>query len=356
MSNPPQARGWKTFALRAGASIAILALLLALLPRDRVWAAMRSVPPALWLAVLAGYMAAHVIGVIKYRTMVNLAGAGFGYSQAAQCYFGGLFGTLFLPSIVGGDLVRAGLGLRMARHRTGFLLGSLLDRMLDITALALVAGVGALLLPGHLEPRSRRVFAGLLLFATLAAGAAFTVAMLLPVRRIPYKIRRRLTRLRQAARSMLRSPLTVLLSLLGGVVVQSSFATLTARLATACGLDLGLPLWWMAWPLAKISALIPLTQGGLGVREAALAALLAPFGAPAAVTVAVGILWETIMISGGLLSGLVAVVAGRITARAAEQPGAVSRPGPASSIDSLATELETSAVPAMMENQPAQRR
>lgn len=335
--------------LRAGASLAILALLLAVLPRERVWAAMRSVPPVLWLAVLAGYMAGHAIGVIKYRMMVNLAGADLGYLQASQCYCGGLFGTLFLPSIVGGDLVRAGLGLRMARHRTGFLLGSLLDRLLDVTALALVAGVGALLLPGELQPRSRRIFLVFLLLAAVAAGAAIAAAVLLPARLAPYKIRRRLVRLRQAAHSMRQSPLTVLFSLGGGVVVQSSFATLTAVLAAACGLHLRLRIWWLAWPLAKISALIPLTQGGLGVREAALAALLAPFGAPAAVTVAVGLVWQTIIISGSLLAGLLALAAGRLAARASRQPDHSSR------MNSLRADAKAPVVCAVMEDQPAPR-
>lgn len=346
MSRPLQTRDWLRVALRAGASLAILALLLAVLPRERVWAAMRSVPPALWLAVLAGYMAGHVLGVIKYRMMVNLAGAELSYPQAAQCYFGGLFGTLFLPSIVGGDLVRAGLGLRMARHRTGFLLGSLLDRMLDITALALVAAVGALLLPGELEPRSRRVFLVFLLLAALAAGAVVTAAMLLPVRLIPYKIRRRLARLRQAARSMRRSPMTVLFSLLGGVAVQSSFTTLTAVLANACGLDLRIRVWLFAWPLAKISALLPLTQGGLGVREAALAALLTPFGAPAAVTVAVGLVWQTIIISGSLLAGLLALAAGRLAARASR---------PAETPDAPRVAVKSPVGRSVMEDQPAPR-
>ena len=342
-------RSWKTVALRAGGSLAVLALLLAFLPRERVWAAIRSVPPLVWLAALAGYMAGHVIGVIKYRMMVNLAGAGLSYPQAAQCYFGGLFGTLFLPSIVGGDLVRAGLGLRMARHRTGFLLGSLIDRMLDILALALLAGAGALLLPGELEPRSRRVFIVLLILAGVGAAAAILAAALLPVRLVPYKFRRRLVRLRQAARSMRRSPFTVLFSLFGGVMVQGSFAALTVVLAVHCGLFVRLRIWLMAWPLAKISALLPLTQGGLGVREAALAALLAPFGAPPAVTVAVGLLWQTVIISGGLISGLLALVAGRLSARASLAAANGSR-------EVLSSPAANSLVGrAVMENQPAPR-
>jgi len=56
----------------------------------------------------------------------------------------------------------------------------------------------------------------------------------------------------------------------------------------------------------KLASLLPVTQGGIGVREAALAALAAPFGAPPAMTVAVGLVWETIIIVGGLVAGIIA--------------------------------------------------
>jgi len=317
MTEKSARRGWKSpvAGLRLAIGLGILALLLALLPRQRVWAAIRSIPPGLWLLVVVGYLAAHSLGVMKYRMMVNLGGARLSYPQAAQCYFGGLFGTLFLPSIVGGDVVRVGVGLRMARHRAGFLLGSLMDRLMDISALALVAATAALLLPGQLEPRSRRVF--LLSMSAVAIGVAgvITALAVLPAGRFPFRIRRQIAHLRQAARGMRRRPHVVVASLVGGMAVQSSFVTLTAVLAEACGLHVRLRVWFLAWPLAKFAALLPLSQGGLGVREAALAAVLVPFGAPAALTVAVGLLWQTVIYTGGLIAGLLALVARRISSR-----------------------------------------
>jgi len=319
MSGTSGASGWRSpsAVLRLLAGLAILALLLALLPRARVWSAIRSVPLRLWLAVLAGYLAAHSLGAMKYRMMVNLGGAGLSRAQAAQCYFGGLFGTLFLPSIVGGDVVRAGVGLRVARHRAGFLLGSLADRLLDVCALALISAAGALLLPGQLDARSRRVFLLLAAAGALLVAGAVAAAALLPAARFPFRIRRKLVRLREAASALRARPHVVLIALLGGVMVQGTFATLTAVLADFCGLHLHLRVWLLAWPLAKLAALLPLSQGGLGVREAALAALLLPFGAPAALSVAVGLVWQTVIYSGGLLSGVLALVARRVEARSA---------------------------------------
>jgi uncharacterized membrane protein YbhN (UPF0104 family) len=96
------------------------------------------------------------------------------------------------------------------------------------------------------------------------------------------------------------------------VVAQLSFITLSIQLAEACGLHLPFRVWLFAWPLAKLSAAIPITQGGIGVREAALAALLVPFGAPPALTVAAGLAWEAIVGSGALLAGAFALITGRL--------------------------------------------
>ena len=129
----------------AGRRIVVLAVLFYLLPFQELWRTIRRISPSVWLMVLAGYTLAHLMAMTKWRLMVNLAGAGLNYTQAARCYFAGLFGNLFLPSLVGGDVVRAGMALKLGKSKAGVLLGSLLDRMLDVAALASVAALGALL-------------------------------------------------------------------------------------------------------------------------------------------------------------------------------------------------------------------
>ena len=314
MSRPFWKSSWRSLggvALRLGGSAIILAVLFTFLPLGEVWATFRRFSFLLWLLVLAGYLSAHLIGACKWRLMVNLAGAGLSFAQSVRCYFAGLFSTLFLPSIVGGDVVRAGLALRLGHSKAGVLLGSLLDRMIDLMALTCLAAFGALLIPGALDPRSRRVFIVVgAAFVSVALAAALLVAVL-PARRFSYRMRRRLARVRRAARSMAQRPQYVLAALGIGLVVQTSLIALTATIAAACHLWLLFRVWLFVWPLAKLSALLPVSQGGIGVREAALAALLVPFGARAVVVVAVGLAWETVVISGGLLAGLVAFFVGR---------------------------------------------
>ncbi|MGH9863848.1 MAG: lysylphosphatidylglycerol synthase transmembrane domain-containing protein, partial [Candidatus Acidiferrales bacterium] len=271
-----------------------------------------------------GYLAAHSVGISKWRLMVNVSGAGLNFRQAVRCYFSGLFSTLFLPSIVGGDVVRASLALRFGKSNAGVLLGSFLDRILDFVALGLLAAAGLTLAPGALAPQTRNVFVivGIVVGVLLAVSAP--IVLWFPARKVSFRIRRRLARLRGAARSIHNEKGYVVVALSLGLIVQGSFIWLMAQVADASGLHLPFRAWLFAWPLAKLSAVIPITQGGIGIREAALAALLIPFGARAAVTVAVGLAWETVIITGGLIAGLTAFlldhfsVAGAIPAATSE--------------------------------------
>lgn len=309
---PNQKRAWRGTLLRIGGSVAMLALLFWLLPLNELWAAIRRVPPALFAGVLVLYLCTHTLAVAKWRMMVNLAGAGLNFAQSAQCYFTGLFGNVFLPSIVGGDVIRAGLAMRWGKNRAGTLFGSLLDRILDVASLGMLAAIGAMMLPGALDEQSRKVFWALAVVFALAGAGGIALALFTPARKFPRKVRRKLVKLRQAMRSMARQPLRMLLAFALAMVIQSSFAMLTAVLAAPCGLDLPLRVWFFAWPLAKVAALLPVTQGGIGVREAALAALLLPFGAPAVLTVAVGLVWEVVLVTGGLIAGATALLLSRV--------------------------------------------
>jgi uncharacterized membrane protein YbhN (UPF0104 family) len=125
------------------------------------------------------------------------------------------------------------------------------------------------------------------------------------------RFRRTLARLRHAVRSVSGAPRVLGFAWVLATAIQMTFLVLTAWLAQACGLVLSLRVWFFAWPLAKLAALLPLTQGGIGVREAALVGLLSPFGAAPHLVLAAGLVWEGVVIVGGLLAGLAAFLLGR---------------------------------------------
>jgi uncharacterized membrane protein YbhN (UPF0104 family) len=166
-------------------------------------------------------------------------------------------------------------------------------------------------LPRELDAQSRRIF--LFLTAAFLVGFLVVAALtaMLPARLFSFRMRRRIVRLRQSVRAGWRRPQIMLFSLSLGITLQIGLTVLNAFLADACGLHIAWTVWLFAWPLSKIAAMMPISQGGIGVREATLVALLTPFGATSALAFAAGIVFQTIIISGGLVSGLVAIVLGR---------------------------------------------
>jgi glycosyltransferase 2 family protein len=161
---------WKHPAVRIIGSVVILGALLTVLPFGELKRAIVGVPWRVWPLALTTYLSLHLIGIAKWRLLVNAAGAGLSFRQTARAYYWGLFGNTFLPSIVGGDVVRAGMALRDARSGTALVTGSLVDRLLDVLGLATLAGIGALLSPRALSPESRGIF--LTLGGVLAGSVA----------------------------------------------------------------------------------------------------------------------------------------------------------------------------------------
>src|SRR5277367_4187961 len=171
------ARAWTIIALRWIAALAVIGVLLHFLPLAMVRSAIARVPPQHFAAALAGYLLAHALGVLKWRMVVNAAGAELDLATSLQCYGGGLFGTLFLPSIVGGDVIRLAVGLRRSPRPAAVLAGNVLDRFLDVAAQSGLALLGLILLPGALPENLRHTARKALLVcaAAMVVLAALTI-------------------------------------------------------------------------------------------------------------------------------------------------------------------------------------
>jgi glycosyltransferase 2 family protein len=303
-------RGWLLLALRWAAALLVLAVLAHFLPIAQLRSALLSVPPGRFAALLLLYLVALSAGATKWHLVVNSADSRLPFAVSAQCYAGGLFGALFLPSIVGGDVVRLAVGISRSPRPASVITGNVVDRILDATAQLALVVVGLVLLPQPL-PRIFKSPGRYLLPAVLAVAALLIVlTIMLPrlLRERSFRFRRKLAQLDLAKRSILERPYRIFLCWLLGVSVQGTFLAITMTFGAACGVHLPLRAWLFAWPLSKIAGILPITQGGVGVRETALVALLTPLGASAAQVLATGIAAEGVIICGGLIAGLSALL------------------------------------------------
>ena len=153
-SHPPHAAlKWKRYFIRLAGSLIILALLSLVFPGEKFWAASARVPLWTWIISIGLYLSLHFLGAIKWALVINAAGVRLGLRDAAYCYYSGLFCSLWLPSLVGGDVVRAGMALSRSQSKTGLLSGSVLDRIADVGVLLAISLAAAAFVRGA---RSRR--------------------------------------------------------------------------------------------------------------------------------------------------------------------------------------------------------
>ncbi len=309
---------WVRFAI----SVAVLGLLFVILPWREVVGSMGRIRWTVWLGIVAGFLGGHALGVIKWRLIINAGRGGLKLKDAVGCYAAGLFANLCLPSIVGGDVLRAVLAGKKTSRPEAVVIGGLADRASDVLALTILITGGALLAGQVLPGTWQLVLIVVIGLAGLAASTGVILVLRRPLTSWPPRIRRRLGRTLVALRRLVARPGTALAALLLSLTIQASFVTLSAIIGDAIGIAQPLSVWFLAWPVAKLSGLLPISLGGLAIREATLAAMLAPFGVAPALGVAASLLWQTVLIAGGLLSGLVWLLyRGRGFRRLAPDPG-----------------------------------
>src|SRR4051794_31524811 len=131
----PKRRGIPfAWLVRVAVSAAILAVIFHFVPVAEVWREARALSLPLWLGGLAIFLAGHAAAAAKWRLLI---GPGIGFAEAFRAHLAGLAANLCLPSVAGGDVVRAGLVYRKAADRSRLAIGSVADRLLDTLGLAI---------------------------------------------------------------------------------------------------------------------------------------------------------------------------------------------------------------------------
>jgi uncharacterized protein (TIRG00374 family) len=290
--------------LRIGVSIAILLVIFSFAPVGDLIARMKQVSPLLWLAVLAGFIVGHALSAAKWRWMI---GGAVSYPRALKAHFAGLAANLALPGVAGGDIVRAGLVMKGSGRKTALAVGSLADRLIDTASLVIIAAIGAFWLGASAGVNP----AGLAIFAAATIGAGVAVVILLkPIARLMRKIAPSgkkgaiVNDVADATEEMASRRGALVGCAAISIIVQFAFALMNALIAQNIGAGTSVAAWIFAWPLAKLVATLPISFGGLGVREASIAGLMAPLGYEAAGVVAASLIWQTIQFATGGLGAL----------------------------------------------------
>jgi uncharacterized membrane protein YbhN (UPF0104 family) len=261
-------------------SLILLWILFSRIDMGKLWAGTRmaSVP---WLAVaLAIYAASVTASVWRWHLLLDAQNVHIKPTRLAGSYLVALFFNNFLPSNIGGDVIRIRDTTRAAGSMTLATAVVLVDRALGLMGLVLVAACGATVAAGGATRGAALpivpawLWAGFLIGAGLSAPAVLAPAgvgrMLQPLRVFhPEWIDNRIEKI-TGVLSRFRDRPAALVGCFGGAVFVQA-ATVVFYLAVAYALHIAIGPWDLAVivPLSFIIQMAPVSINGFGVREAA---------------------------------------------------------------------------------------
>jgi glycosyltransferase 2 family protein len=313
--------------LKPAVTIALYVLVFYWTDAREIPATLRNAQFGLVGGCVALYIAGQSISALKWRLLLAPVGLSTPYPRLLGFYFTGMFFNLFLPTIVGGDAVKAVLLARETGAPARATMSVFMERNTGLCALLLIALVAAFLAP----PVTLYGISLVTLTWLLAAGyVVVNVVLFSPhayritdgfIARSPLRrIRARAASLYEAAAPYTRAIGVLVPSILLSIVFQ--FVVIGVVFLSARALSLSIPFTAVAVfvPLVSLAGMVPVSVNGLGVREALYILLFGRIGIPAELAVSLALLYLGVTIAASLPGGLVYALQkspGRLTAEAA---------------------------------------
>jgi uncharacterized protein (TIRG00374 family) len=264
----------------------LIALLLFVNP-TKVWNSLANV--LIGYLVLAYFLQllAKLVWTVRWRAILSIGGIQRNFWNVFALLHVGLFFNTFLPTGAGGDVVRGWYSSRGRDGRFAGYVSVLFERALGLITLALLAAVAsAVEIMRSGRALSHALLIWVLVISTTIAAAGFALFMVggRPPAGVDCWRRRTLPRLHDGltrAVEAWRRPDSP-----RGLIFASSMALQVIAvlwyIATARAVDLDTPavVFFLLMPAAAIVSMLPLTPGGMGIREWTLVGLLTAYGVP----------------------------------------------------------------------------
>jgi uncharacterized protein (TIRG00374 family) len=287
--------------LALGGKGAISGLLLWILFRrmnpERMADALAQIRWEFFLLALALYLSGQLLSALRWQVLLRPLGLAVSYARLVALYLLGMFFNFFLPTVIGGDAVKAYYLARETQDSVRALASVFMDRNTGLGALLLIAfGAAAI---GHVSLSERALvvpLGGVLLVYLLLNLLLFAEA---PYRACLWLLR--VVRLRSAVGVVTRahaalvayrsSPASIGKALGLSFVFHLLLIGLNYANARALGVALDILALSVFIPIISLLSMLPITMYGLGVREYAFVVLFSSVGLPREASLLLALLW-----------------------------------------------------------------
>ncbi|CAN5564378.1 lysylphosphatidylglycerol synthase transmembrane domain-containing protein [soil metagenome] len=252
----------------------------------------------LWWLAAGLYLASQGVSALRWQLLAQPLGFQRTFGEYTRMYFIGMFFNLFLPTSVGGDVMRAWQLQAGGERKLHALLSVFIDRASGLFVLLCLGVCGVLASPVELPPMVRNTVyltgLGALLGGVGAIAATFFGQRFARVRKLS-----------AAIHLYLANPGLAVSSTLLSLVVQGTNVAVVWILSLALNLDVPLGYFVVAVPMVSLMTVLPISLNGIGVREGGMVLFLSPLGVADATAVSLAVLWFMVFTAASLVGGVV---------------------------------------------------
>lgn len=294
--------------------IAISVLLLAYLFRKadirNVWATIRSMELSVFIFVVFLCAFAQVVSTYRWSLFLPRAGIHMPFPKLISLYYIGMFFNIFLPTAIGGDVVKTYYLYKSSGKGGNSLATVFLDRFTGFFALVVIATVS--LIFGYKYVRETYVP---FFIITLAVIFFFTViilwneglhkwALLMIGRMKLFGINEKVESIYNAVMLYKNEPLIILKAFAVSFIIQIIGIATFYLISAGLGMTVPIGYFYLFVPVAVTISMIPVSLAGLGLREGAFVYLFTKVGVTDAQAISISLAGFSVSVLLGLIGGI----------------------------------------------------
>jgi uncharacterized protein (TIRG00374 family) len=306
--------------LRLGLAVTVMVWLLRKMGIDQMGETLR-VTAAHWLWLLAAFLLCIpplFLCILRWKLILAAQGMVLTWSRVSSIFFIGMFFNSFMIGPTGGDFIKAYYTARETHHKkTEAVTSIFIDRIVGLVILALIVSVMILcrwtFFMSHPETRATALVSLAVCGSIVAGGIlAFSVHLFeaLPFLKrwtlhpVLGRVFGLIEKVYNAFYVCRAQPRVLLKIALHSILLQLLFVASASFVGKALELDLPFVNYLSFSPLVGLISAIPVTPGGLGIREGASIHLWAISGVPAGKAFLLAFLPYLFLVIWGLPGGI----------------------------------------------------
>ncbi|MFQ5428327.1 MAG: YbhN family protein [Thermodesulfobacteriota bacterium] len=247
------------------------------------------------------------------------------YRKLLAIYFVGMFFNNFLPTMVGGDIIK-GVYLYRESRKGGVSVASIfMDRYSGFSALIIITSIalvtGYTLIQGTGLPGFLLLLIGGYTAASLViwVGPLHSWAMKIFARIHFYGINHKIDALYKTLMGYKGHKDILVKIMFLSFVVQAGVIVGYYIFAQSLGIEVRLAYFFFFIPIATVITMLPISVGGLGIREGAFVYLFTMVGATKAQALSLSLIWYAVMVAVSMIGGAAFIKMGGRPSEMAEE-------------------------------------